>query len=357
MQRNIRNEIYIALGALFLVSFALVFAIFLSGSLQETPTQVASGSETTSPEAVANDTTIVAVTESPTITIIRLGTEAVTVEPSDTELVPSETDTVTIAPSVANTEAIIPSNTASATEIGVTLTPIQLDTALAETSTANPSVTNTSVPVSPTAIEVDTGIIPTLPATPTVESPQAASRTPASCQRPAGWTTYTVQAGNTLFAIALATRSTVDELRYVNCIANIDNIIVGQVLFVPRKPVQPVKIIEPSPRHGHLYVIGCKNEQTHISNLQVGETMNSTFNVYGSAARNDFWYYKIEVRPDWASVYNFFSRSEKPVTNGVLTTINPAVFGQGVFWIRLSVVNRAANIEPDAVCEIPVIFG
>jgi LysM repeat protein len=243
---------------------------------------------------------------------------------------------------------------------------IRLDTVLAPLNPAprvtsraveNPTKTAT-ITYSPTAINVDTGIIPTPPPpTPTVVSLDAATRTASTCQRPQGWTTYTVQAGNTLFAIALATNSTVDELRYVNCIANVDNIIVGDVLFVPRKPAQPIRTPMPSLKRDNLYVLGCSDARTLISNLQVAQTVAGVFNVYGSAFRDDFWYYKIEIRPDWANVYNFFSRSDAPVNNGVLTSINPALFGEGLHWIRLSVVNRVANVESDAVCEIPVIFG
>ena len=381
MQRNIRNEIYMALGALIIISFALVFAILLSNSVQEgdataTPvTEVANNTETVeaterivpsdtdTPEPIPSDTetptkmlTIetetIAIVESATPTLIQLGTENTTVAPTSTHTV-----TFTASPTETTT-----TTSTSTDEVTSTLTLIRLDTALApvtsevtDTVQASPSPTNTSV-VSSTLTAI-TGIIPTPPPSPTIASPDEPTRTPASCQKPKGWATYTVQAGNTLFAIALATNSTVDELRYVNCIENIDNIIVGDVLFVPRKPRQPIRTPAPAQHRNNLYAIGCGDARTKITNLQVAQTMNGVFNVYGSAFRDDFWYYKIEVRPDWTNIYNFFSRSEASVTNGVLTTINPKTFGEGVYWIRLSVVNRTAIIEADAVCEIPVIFG
>jgi LysM domain len=166
-----------------------------------------------------------------------------------------------------------------------------------------------------------------------------------------------VQAGNTLFAIALATNSTVDELRTVNCIANIDNITAGDILFVPRPPRSPIVIPQPSGGRAGLMFIGCTDFRTQITNLIAGQRVQGTFIVQGSAFRDDFWYYKIEIRPDWADVYNFYSRSDTPASNGVLGEVNSEIFGEGLHWVRLSVVDLGANIQPDAICEIPVIFG
>ncbi|MEM8858747.1 MAG: LysM peptidoglycan-binding domain-containing protein [Chloroflexota bacterium] len=65
----------------------------------------------------------------------------------------------------------------------------------------------------------------------------------SSCQQPAGWTTYTVAAGDTLSSIARSAGSTVEELTEVNCLADPTRIEVAQVLFVPQVIVVP----SPSP--------------------------------------------------------------------------------------------------------------
>ena len=63
------------------------------------------------------------------------------------------------------------------------------------------------------------------------------TRTPSptptgACGLPPGWTTYRVQAGDTLSRIAVVAQITLDELRGVNCL-QADLLVVGQILFVP----------------------------------------------------------------------------------------------------------------------------
>ena len=52
------------------------------------------------------------------------------------------------------------------------------------------------------------------------------------------WFTYTVQSGDTLFRIAQRVGSNVNELALANCLSNTNLVYVGQVLRVPRLPVQ-----------------------------------------------------------------------------------------------------------------------
>jgi LysM repeat protein len=63
-------------------------------------------------------------------------------------------------------------------------------------------------------------------------------------QKPDGWTTYTIQEGDTLSSIALRTGTTVQELLSVNCITNRGMIVVGATIFVPRAPVDDNAIAE-----------------------------------------------------------------------------------------------------------------
>lgn len=186
----------------------------------------------------------------------------------------------------------------------------------------------------------------------------AADNTPGPCSMPAGWTTYTVQPGNTLFSIARAVGSTVGELRTVNCIADADNITVGQVLFVPRPPRGPVRtgvprIPEPITVQ-QLALEGCSAAAASLSSPGAGQHLSGMFTVTGTAALDNFQYYKLEVRPDFTNVYNFYSRSDVPVINGVLGTINADLFDDGLYWVRLVVVDKTGNF-PDP-CAIPVIF-
>jgi hypothetical protein len=201
------------------------------------------------------------------------------------------------------------------------------------------------------------GIIPTPPPTPTVAPIGQPTRVPSTCSLPAGWVQYRVNSGDTLFAIALATNSTVDELRYINCIEDIDSIQTNDVVFIPRVPVRPVATIPATGVRQGLARIGCTDQRTQITSPIAVQRVSGTFNVFGSATRTDFLYYKIEIRPDWATVYNFYLDAETPVSNGALGAINSDLFEDGLHWILLTVVDQQAEIPTGATCEIPVIFG
>jgi LysM repeat protein len=428
MQRNIRNEIMIAVGAVLIIAFGLVFAVLLTGTdeqgnvtpsstnapsvtLAETergvllPTEEASEAltevvaqaasevptETETPPSPTIEPTNTEIpasdTPEPTDTDIP-ASHTPTIEPTDTEIPASNTPEFSPTPRLTGratraatateeeataTNTVRPTITPSPT---VTKTPRPTNTAVPTatdtrrpTNTPSPSATNTRPPTitpsptatlrpsaTPTSRNAMTGIIPTPPPSPTVLPTNQASRTPSNCQLPQGWTSYTVQSGNTLFAIALATNSTVAELRDANCIENIDNITTGDVIFVPRAPLRPVATFVSSGIRDGLNPIGCQTSSVIITSPISAQHLNGTFAVYGSAARSDFLYYKLEIRPDSASIYNFYMDSYNQVTNGVLGEINSELFGTGLHWVKLTMVDIYSTIPTDASCEIPVIF-
>nr|PZN52970.1 MAG: hypothetical protein DIU68_13520 [Chloroflexota bacterium] len=59
---------------------------------------------------------------------------------------------------------------------------------------------------------------------------------PANCQVRTDWTAYTVQAGDTLGALAIATNTPLVDLVIGNCLQNPDLITTGQTLYLPRAP-------------------------------------------------------------------------------------------------------------------------
>lgn len=422
MQRNIGSEIMIAVGAILIIGFGLVFAVLLTGNPDEasgtavaevssptnqadvteaasdepteeaspteeatatdeptdesTATEVASPTdeptatdeptEEASPTDEATETEEAAATEAASATEASGETQeasatneaAETEEPSPTTRnigratrVPTETD----EPEASATNTRRPSATPQPTD-----TPRSTDTQRPTNTprpSATPSPTLTERPsATPTSQSAVSGIIPTPPPSPTLPPLGQPSRTPSTCQLPQGWTSYTVQAGNTLFAIALATNSTVDELRTANCIENIDNIHTGDVIYVPRAPIGPVATFVNTGSRAGLRPIGCQNPNLQITSPISAQRLNGTFTVYGSANRSDFLYYKIEIRPDAASIYNFYMDSRTQVTNGVLGEINSELFGSGLHWIKLTLVDTNSSIPADATCEIPVIF-
>jgi hypothetical protein len=167
-----------------------------------------------------------------------------------------------------------------------------------------------------------------------------------------------VQYGNTLFSIARAVGSTVGELRTVNCIADADNIGVGDILFVPRMPNGPVRTGIPQLPEASEVInfqsVGCTIPASSINGPAPGTRLSGLFTVSGTAALDDFQFYRLEVRPDFPNIYNFYARSEQQVVNGTLGQINAELFDDGLYWVRLTVVDTTGNfIQP---CAIPVIF-
>ena len=69
-----------------------------------------------------------------------------------------------------------------------------------------------------------------------VPSPTATSQPSTfSCGAPAGWVTYVVQPGDTLFRLAIRTNITVDQIMRANCLTS-DQIITGSRLYLPFIP-------------------------------------------------------------------------------------------------------------------------
>jgi hypothetical protein len=84
------------------------------------------------------------------------------------------------------------------------------------------------------------------------------------------------------------------------------------------------------------------------------EIVSGTVSIVGVASASNFDYYKIEVRADTSEVYTLYSRSDEAVSRGELGQIETGIFGQGLHWIRLSVIRSGSN-QP-LTCAIPVIF-
>jgi hypothetical protein len=153
--------------------------------------------------------------------------------------------------------------------------------------------------------------------------------------------------------------STVRVLQAANCLADPDIIFVGMALYVPRLPVAPVVTSVPStPQPGNrpaFAVEGCTYPGVQITGPTIGQGVTGTITLTGTAALDNFWYYRIEVRPNTDQVYRFVNRSETPVSNGALGQIDTNVFGDGLHWIRVTVVDLTGgvNVSP---CAIPVIF-
>jgi LysM repeat protein len=58
-----------------------------------------------------------------------------------------------------------------------------------------------------------------------------------NCPPPTGWIQYTIEAGDSLGALAEATGSSLQDLINANCLSNPDTLFTGQLIYLPRSPV------------------------------------------------------------------------------------------------------------------------
>lgn len=126
----------------------------------------------------------------------------------------------------------------SPTSIPPSLTPLNPTDTLPST----PSMTDTP-PASPTP--------PSLPSTtPALQTSVTAtlqnSATPVPCGAPAGWLTYYVQPGDTLYRLSQAYGISVARLQRANCMGSSTLLKTGQLLFVPPWPPQPTMYLSPT---------------------------------------------------------------------------------------------------------------
>jgi hypothetical protein len=187
--------------------------------------------------------------------------------------------------------------------------------------------------------------------------------TPADCALPDGWSIYVVDPRTTLFTIALAVDSTVEELRVANCLEDADRIRAGDSLFVPKSPVEPVATFFPSEvdiggEDGgtDLAPIGCDHPSVTITDPTAEQIVSESYPITGSALIEDFAYYILEIRPHGVSDYSFYARSDMPAFRSGLGHLDPTAFATGVYWLRLIVFDSSDNSPAGASCAIPIRF-
>ncbi len=261
-----------------------------------------------------------------------------TLKPSSTPLPPSATFTATTTPTIK--PSATPTHTATPQPIP-SATPRPTVT---QTPTAQPSRT----PL-PTATATNIPTKTPIPPSPTSSIVMAATvvGTIAPCTIPDGWVSYTVRRGDTFLTIAQKAGTTIDILQTTNCVANINNIFVGQVLYVPGQSTATTNT--------SYKLDGCTDAGTQITNLTVGQLVSGIVSIEGKATVNNFAFYKLEIRPDSGKVYTLYNSYIKPVTQGVLGEVDTRIFSPGIYWLKLTVITQDNQATP--YCAIPLLFA
>jgi len=167
------------------------------------------------------------------------------------------------------------------------------------------------------------------------------------CSLPTGWINYTVRRGDTLLNIAKANGTTIEALQVANCLTNINNIRVGQVLYVPNQAAAGAAT--------SYLAQGCTDTGTRITAPIVGQLVGGILKVEGSATSTNFAFYKLEIRPDSSTAYTLYNSYIKPVTQGVLGEIDTRIFSPGIYWLKLTLVTQSGQAA--ASCAIPLLIS
>lgn len=420
MRRSIEGELAVALGALIAIVFGVIFVALLSANPSNSANTLAGSDlvDSNDEDATVISSRVISVTKNalhiPTIIKTFVNEEASHIQetlsspsPSlDAALVMSATETLTststTTPGASKTPILTPTSTATPT-FTLTASETPETATVRATSTKKPTLTSTFTATATTTATATATVTFTLTSSPTstktatataTKTPTitpSATRRPSStptatptttdtltptatatltvipvdmsiCVVPNGWLTYRVQYGDTLFSIAQSVGLPLLDLQTANCIINPNQIIVGQIISVPRLPnliPNPIPVASPGGGNGNGNFnppsgpIGCRPE-VRITSPIAFSTIQGAITVYGTANTDTFWYYKLEIRPDQPAAYNFLFRGDASKSQTILGTFNTAGLPSGQYYLRLSVVDISGGIQANDICEIPV---
>jgi LysM repeat protein len=153
---------------------------------------------------------------------------------------------------------------------------------------------------------------------------------------PSTGTYYTVQKGDTLAKIAVRFRASVWSIAQINNIANPNVIYPGQRLFIV------------AASDAGWATPGCE----HLAWPRDGSTLSGIVQVRGTADLATFGYYKIEYRKDGLDEWHYITSADKPVHNGALGAWDTRTVSDARYVFRLVIVDHSGNYPPP--CEIMV---
>lgn len=173
-----------------------------------------------------------------------------------------------------------------------------------------------------------------------------------------GWLPYEVRQGDSLLALALASGSSLIELREGNCFGPVTGIIVGDIIALPELPASPIEPAAPQfPLSDDAYqVVGCGSARAKIDEPLPMTQLQGVFAVRGRAQIPAGGKYRISVKPAWSPDYHRFLDVERSVSADVIGLINTEIFGPGLQRLRLEIVGGDGSIVDGSDCEIPVVF-
>lgn len=251
-------------------------------------------------------------------------------------------------------------------------TPTQMPTATPTYTPPSPTVVlPTSTPVSPTSTTTLSPTPTTAPSpTPTTTLPPTPTTTPSPTPSPPPSPTPTpppctiihvVEAGETLSGIAASYGTTVEAIVQANNIASPSLIYVGQQLVISvcgtatpsPSPLGPTPTATPKPIATP--TSPCMYPSAEITSPHEGDRLKKGEKVivWGTATHIDFQFYEIEyISPDGALISVEGSHYYQ-VTDGQLAVWDTTQLSEGMYTLRIKVVDTTGNFLP---CDVRVFI-
>ena len=260
-----------------------------------------------------------------------------------------ETAVVTVSAGVEATRSAAPQRAevemtmspASTPGLSAISTPTQTQTALPATAAAEPALPLVSAHIFPT---------------PTAYG-EADDQAAESCQPRVDWHPHEAKAGETLLALAIASETTLVDLREGNCLGLASGILPGDIVVLPAPldtmPTLPEPIFAP-PAAGYV-VEGCATDSARISQPVPGAAQRGIFAIEGSAIFPAGGGYEIAVKPAWSDSY-FTLLANEAASGETLGLLNTEIFGPGVHWLRLALRDAQGELVAGGVCAVPLVF-
>lgn len=117
-------------------------------------------------------------------------------------------------------------------------------------------------------------------------------------------------------------------------------------------PTSPIVVSTPTTAPSQAV---CPNPNAAITSLATNATLAGLIEIRGTAAQADMQYWKVEYRTDTGTSYTALNNSDKAVTDGVLARWSTKTVPNGVYFVRLVIVQKDGNFGTP--CEIRVLIS
>jgi hypothetical protein len=116
--------------------------------------------------------------------------------------------------------------------------------------------------------------------------------------------------------------------------------------------VSPASLAAASPGSPGAQSSSCPNPNAAITSPVINSTVSGLLEIHGTATQPDMQYWKVEFRPETTTTYSGLNNTTVAVTDGILARWSTKTVPNGVYFVRLVVVQKDGNFGNP--CEIRI---